>query len=861
MSNISGSKIGVVAGDNTSINKVVVNQGVDLRTQFRAYLEHLALETDLLPLGSMASDKEGATAEGITLSDVYTSLDTTETERVSCEEDVRAMQRGGEAKRIPVQKMINDCSKLVLLSDPGCGKTTVVNFIANSLSRAWIEKNGAACLTRLRELGGWQHGELVPIRVELRQYGSWLAERPAQGDLLAWFASSFNELGFGALWSSFLGKLPAKKPYFFFLFDGLDEVSTTVREQVVANIERFASKYRPQRYLVTCRIYAYVEPGYRLRTFRQAALAPFSREQINAFIIAWYNKSIKQRPSLKEKLIREIKELKDAVQRPDIIPLAEQPLILTVISLLYSADGRLPDDRVELYSWVVDLLLSQWKKRTDDERTLMDLLSEAKVKMNDLKTGLYHVAFHVHSTQGLREGTADISEGSLLEVLKDYLGGYGFAEKFVAHVRERSGLLIRRKTGVYTFPHRTFQEFLAGCHLVNNREYAANAAALVKENPVLYRVVFVLAAGYAAWRDQLFNAVTSVGRLCRRPVQKARKIRKEDFKYSVIAGEALLEIGVQSLLRNPEEGEELLQRVREWLLKAMVADDILHPVERAEAGNVLAGLGDPRFDPDNWYLPRSENFGFVHIPAGSFWIGTDKKNDYWWTKDDRSRQNVTLSEYWISCYPVTVDQYRAFANSTGRQLANNWHKYNRYGNHPVVEINWYDAVAYCEWLNERLLLPEGLRVCLPSEAQWERAARGMNSLSYPWGNAVINLSRTNFKVKFKEYIGSTSPVGCYPSGSSINGLQDMGGNVWEWCRDKVMFYREETYYDSVHDPLGKKGSSRVLRGGSWCGGGDACRGASRRTGIPPLSCRSFYGLRLVLSVQSKDEMLIHFHTT
>ena len=168
-------------------------------------------------------------------------------------------------------------------------------------------------------------------------------------------------------------------------------------------------------------------------------------------------------------------------------------------------------------------------------------------------------------------------------------------------------------------------------------------------------------------------------------------------------------------------------------------------------------------------------------------------------------------------------------------LENEWYSLPRYWNdtrwnnpaQPVVGVNWYEAVAYCRWLIATL--HDGMIYRLPTEAEWERAARGSHGYRYPWGNTweegYCNGKETNLAV--------TSPVGLFPQGAAEGGIEDLAGNVWEWCRD---WYGSGYYAQSgdARNPTGPtKGDSRVLRGGSWYNEGEnMCRCGYRRGGYP-----------------------------
>jgi formylglycine-generating enzyme required for sulfatase activity len=166
---------------------------------------------------------------------------------------------------------------------------------------------------------------------------------------------------------------------------------------------------------------------------------------------------------------------------------------------------------------------------------------------------------------------------------------------------------------------------------------------------------------------------------------------------------------------------------------------------------------------------------------------------------------------------VTVKQYLAFCAATGhaRPPVPTFDLTWGQDDHPIVNVSWNDAMAYCAWLSQAT----GYTVSLPTEAQWEKAARGGDGRTYPWGNDWDSSKLQCSKATFGDS-GGTASVGSYPSGASPHGVLDMAGNVWQWCSD----WYDATYYKSSPDrnPAGPPSSPdgvRVLRGGSWYNGG------------------------------------------
>jgi len=839
----------IVDGNGNNINITKTGDPPPNKAALRLrYLKELATETDHLPWASLDPDYANPkSGEVIGLSDIYIALDTTELEKPKSEDEVRHyLSKQAEAKRISAQEMLDTKSKLVLLGDPGSGKSTMVNFLAYLMAQAGQDDSPQKWLDRLKTTGSWKHGVLLPVRIILREFAAGITKDcrcDCHEPLLAYIEKSIRSLpGLSEFWTDLYdGLLNSQMPYLI-LLDGLDEVPTDLRESVVKIIDCFARKYSRHRYLVTCRIYAYIGQNYQLHGFHQATLTPFSKEQIENFVSAWY-RELAVRGRFTEKDAEErAKKLKYAATRPDLSGLAERPLLMTVMALLHTFRGELPDDRVELYQWTTDLLLRRWQGRSGGEKGIVEILNIPQLKMNDLEAGLYDVAFHAHAA-GSREDTADIAEGMLRERLAEYLGGdWNKAGIFVEYVRERAGLLIRHKPKTYTFPHRTFQEFMAACHLTANEDYPAEASKLVREYPNLWRIVFVLSAGHAARTHRRpGQAIAAVNALCPVSVNEADSKDAAEFRLAEIAGEALIEIGLLGVRRD-RVGKAVLQRITNWLLAAIEADTILEPKERVSAGNVLSVLGDPRFDPANWYLPKDDNFGFVEIPAGSFMMGSDKERDKDAYNNEFPQHKVTLSAYSIGRYPVTVAQFKAFMEDSKYRVYyyTAWEKYNRVNNHPVRVVSWHDVNAYCEWLTEKLK-DRRWKIRLPTEAEWEYAARGTDGRIFPWGDDPIELNKANYGGWDNIGIQTTNPVGCYPSGNSSNGLSDMAGNVWEWCQD---WYGKYTA-DAVTDPiLLNTDSSRVLRGGGWYYEPRSCRTANRGRNTPDYHV----GFRLVRCV-------------
>lgn len=235
------------------------------------------------------------------------------------------------------------------------------------------------------------------------------------------------------------------------------------------------------------------------------------------------------------------------------------------------------------------------------------------------------------------------------------------------------------------------------------------------------------------------------------------------------------------------------------------------------------------------------------IPEGYFCRGTSNKTieilvrdfgaDTKWFEDEKPHRKIYLSEFYIDIYPITNRKYFNFRRLNNMKISSSLLKrFQLRPYHPVTHIEWDDAVTYCEWVGRRL----------PTEAEWEKAARGNDDRIFPWGNS-LELSRANFNTR----LGKTSPVGTFPDGISQYGLHDMAGNVYEWVND----WYDKNYYaisPEIDPPGPKDGSSHVLRGGAWINVPTMIRCSKRDHLRYPYLNSKFIGFRTAISLAYSD---------
>ena len=251
----------------------------------------------------------------------------------------------------------------------------------------------------------------------------------------------------------------------------------------------------------------------------------------------------------------------------------------------------------------------------------------------------------------------------------------------------------------------------------------------------------------------------------------------------------------------------------------------------------------PLIDPANagHETEQRDPVAMITVPAGPFILGSKKETG---RKDELPRRKIVLHSFAIDKFEVTNARYLSFVRETGHR-----HPPNPYGeglltsvrgieNLPVVQVNWYDAVEYCHWAGKRL----------PTEAEWEKAARGSDGRMYPWGNDPPTKHHANFE---RDWDGNETlhVVGSLPAGNSPYGVADMAGNAREWVQD---WYHPDYYGKAPNrNPQGpENGVLRTIRGGSWHSPVHDIRAAARGKGGFALKTHGI-GFRCAKDVKAK----------
>ena len=636
----------------------------------KIYREVVAISTANLPMRGIDLEVSDPTSaqKPIGLAHVYVALDTT----MLPKEELEKLRKDRDALRLvklkPVSALnavIQNCS-VVIKGNPGSGKSTFVNYLANCLA---VQNTSA--------LIDWDKNEnnLLPVIIILRDFAKSLPKKlPAQAEprhLCDFLSSRLKAQNLQASTKPIFEMLEDGKAILF--FDGLDEVPTREQRVFVRDaVQTFVNRYSKNRFLVTCRVLSYQppksknEPDLRLANFPEFELAPFDEEKITAFIDGWYeelsNLSIVTAEDAKDLIQR----LKAAVQRPELSWLAPNPLLLTVMALVNTHKGRLPDARAVLYEETIDILLWRWEQGSKgQEARLRKLLLEAHYQDKDLEQVIWQLAYEAHeqtSADDENDSLAGISELKLQKVLAEKNNGdLNWAAQIIETMKLRAGLLLERDTGVFTFPHRSFQEYLAATYLDAQDDFVERAKKLAANLPIWREVILWAVSRRVYVRGSISGPLALVAELC--PLQISND--PNGWSNTWLAGDILLEIGLNRI-QNSELGKELLPRVQSRLV-SLLEQNALAPRERSEAGDTLAGLGEPR-------AGVTHDFVFCEIPAGKFLMGSNKKDDKDAYEDEEPQFEYDIKQnYYLARYPTTNAQFDLFVNDPKGYTNGKWY--------------------------------------------------------------------------------------------------------------------------------------------------------------------------------------------
>ena len=822
---VTGDNVVIVEEGGTYIvrQEAEPKEVVDRETAPGRYLEYVIARNRYLQLQGIRS---GGRLVHIELEQIYITLRASQQRQVSDEERWLAQEAAaapGERKRqrdgsnitetvtLSIDEALANHRRLVVLGDPGSGKTTLLRYLALVYGRALDQDTDL-----LQERLGLPEKGVLPIFLSLRQLGAFVqghAEESIEGHrlLLDFLHAHLHNERIEVPLSFFDPYLEAGEA--IIMLDGLDEVAEPrLRRRVARLVESFTRAYPRCRFVVTSRIVGYTGAARLGEDYALSTVRDFTLEDVQQFLTHWHRLvamgQMKAAQPAESYAAQQTSQLMDAIRGNERIrELAINPLILTVIALVHRDRVKLPDRRAELYAEAVEVLLGKWDeaKGLPTERAI---LQDRPFDTGDKRLMLQSVALYMHEAQMKEIEAAALKELLLTQfdaTALDERAGERAAERFLQVIKERTGLLSERGEGTFSFSHLTFQEYLAALAVAGRDDYVPYT--LARSHDTWWREVILLEAGYLSTQSKERTA---------RLIQAIAENDREPAHYHnlVLAADCLRDVGssrvpgaldeaIKSRLQAEFRPQKQSGWQRIWQSLAGQREALLE--RRIAAATALAQIGGQQF----WTLPYGEP-EWVEIPAGEFIMGSSG-DDPLSDDDERPQTKLHLDAFWISRVPVTNAQYALFIADMEHAPPDHWvdgRPPKELDSHPVVNVRWYDAIAYCQWLAEK----SGKSITLPSEAQWEKAARGSaDARVYPWGDSFSEMRCNSSELD----LGRTTPAGIFPDGASPYGLLDMSGNVDEWTRSLLAGYPYDP--DDGREALQEVDdhSRFVVRGGSF----------------------------------------------
>jgi formylglycine-generating enzyme required for sulfatase activity len=580
------------------------------------------------------------------------------------------------------------------------------------------------------------------------------------------------------------------------------------------------------------------------------------------------------------------------VDREALMDLGRSPLMLTLMTSLHFAHHVLPDSRATLYEQAIDLMLERWTGRAHEANAnypLEDYERKALAEVASHKDALKQVAFNATEEQTLEISatnikgifadylTVDCNSNNLLDFLRFRSGllKAGKSDQFELYHRSFQDYLTA----------------LAITDLPDWQDQIKTQLTADRGMEWWSEVFLLLVSAKIAGNSRP-DAVGLWRRFIPATIEDDAQFGEQNWSLLLLAAQSMIEQQqiLKSYYKTNAEYRAVYGDVKRHLLRLLDKESMVAINIRAQAGRSLGLLDDPRTgigflrDQQQQLIHINNASGKKHrvpdiawekIPAGHFQMGSNADDSNAWD-DEKPSHNVAVKEFYLSRYPITNAQYHCFIDAGGYQderywlnpaSALNWllgekpelslleglsnkirkqyvdifkkdtqrvvprywtqRQWNN-PNHPVVGVSWYEALAYCAWLNECLTHSNitaqhrvSATIRLPDEAEWEYAARGKKGLTYAWGNdADPQLGNYN-----ETGLGRTSSVGLFVPGTAFDRpiqLYDMSSNVWEWTRSRWGKSPNEPAFDYQHWGQFKDDQNnpdavewRIIRGGSW----------------------------------------------
>jgi hypothetical protein len=773
----------------------------------RSYLEWLRDQTATIDIRGLG---EGAgRARNFPIDELYIPLTTFAPDERSVSGGERSLS-GSERKPTLLEEALRH-PRLVIVGDPGSGKTTFLRRIAFEMAKGAVqgvaspapeslatpEAPRASWLTRLwsflrseQTVAPVTSQPPFPILIRVADLIHHIDEARAGAGNVAcpdcedpvwigrFLATRNTTFGWGLGSEFFVDKLNSGAAVV--MLDGLDEAPERhKREHASRLFEHATREYGKSRFVVTTRPQSYSGRAL-LADFHEARIEALDEEAVHTFLDRWCRGIY---PDSRQMAEEHRDELAGAIRSvPEIRAMTRNPVMLTALAVVHWNEKRIPEQRADLYDSILTWLSRQREKRPGREKAerCITLLSELAFAMHNHPRGRQ---VRVDAQWAAKALAAQFGHASEVERSSR-------AAQFLEEETADSGVIVSRG-GELQFWHLTFQEYLAAVAISGKPD--GEQLQLLLEDGRAYRPEWrettLLLAGVLHGQGKAKVDILVSAILDRAGPNLTDQARAADLLSAILND------------LKPFEYQPPDPAQYQALMDATLGVFERESVERIDfsvrlgAAETLGRAGDPRFNRENW----------IRIEGGE----------------------SGLKSFEIGKYPVTVQEFARFMEAGGYRnkrwwkaggfgketQPRNWDDQVEHANRPVTGVSWYDASAYAAWVGARLL----------SDGEWEWAARGAEGREYPWGNEEPEATRANYK---ETGPGQATPVGLYPHGATPEGVLDMAGNVWEWTES----YDDERGY-------------QVLRGGSWIGVRTHLRASVRLYNEPEFRF-SYFGFRL-----------------
>ena len=727
---------------------------------------------------------------------------------------VPAQRELARVKLVSLEEGVNKYACIILLGSPGSGKTTALTMIAFQLAQQALAPDRDS-------------GYLLPLPLRLSEYGPGMSVEDFIVQGLSGSLSG-DHWDASALAANLNGYLDEGR--LFILFDALNEMPREEYSERVSQLRQFIDHWQVKgnRFMVSCRALDY---GEELQGLQRIEVMPLDDAQIQRFVmteitsadrtceVLWNLFLETQTAEARNRILAQLEhELRRAGLMPKLealsevlgpqsgdnhsglVEMARNPYLLTVIIDVFLDQGRLNPDRSSLMESFVGIQMNWARSKTPPKMWLDSAIQQESLAV---------LAFEIQ----LRAGFGTLVKSDQVKAVMPQIVQTDPRWPAVPAPPDRvlelaaSANIIEMPSDRSTvrFYHQLLQEYFAARSLLDRDLASLNE---------LWRW---------PWLSEEMPAVGERGVYDPLPPPPSTGWEETVVLAAELADTAHPQLLQQVLATNPvlagrcldESQAKIAPALKEAIVAALlgtIGDARISLRVRISAGDVLGRLGDPRLG------------ALMTIPEQQVQVDN---------RGDDAPRSIHLPEYQIGMFPVTNSEYSRFIDSGGyndrrwwtdagwewkqdTRLPEQWenHRYN-VPNYPCIGVSWYEAAAYCRWLGAEL----DKKVRLPSEIEWETAARGGGGRSFPWGDD-FNVDRLNIRLG-PEIVNRTTPVGIYPEGRSPYGLLDCAGQVWEWCLTPTTSdYRLPTYGSdqsggTSYESLEEGNPGRILRGASW----------------------------------------------